>query len=61
MAKNIQLWDLWYPKAGATGVPFARGRLDATEVLFVHAPPEYLTVEVRSDKGSLLAKGKDLK
>ena len=22
------LWDLWYPEAGATGVPIARGRLN---------------------------------
>ncbi len=29
------LWDLWYPEAGATGVPFARGRLNPTEVLWV--------------------------
>lgn len=42
-------------------MPFARGRLDATDALWVHAPPEYLTVEVRSDDGALLAKGKDLK
>ena len=30
------LWDLWYPEAGATGVPIARGRLNPTEVLWVH-------------------------
>jgi hypothetical protein len=36
---QLQVWDLWYPQAGATGVPFARGRLDATQVLLVHAAP----------------------
>jgi len=30
------LWDLWHPDAGATGVPFARGRLNPTDVLWVH-------------------------
>lgn len=58
--QRLQLWDLWYPKAAATGVPFARGRLAPTHVLLVHAPPEFLTVEIRSDSGTLLAKGADL-
>ncbi len=56
----LQLWDLWYPQAGATGVPFARGRLDATNILLVHAAPPMLTVEVRSVTGRRLAIGKDL-
>src|SRR5947209_2012084 len=56
----IVIWDLWYPKGGATGVPFARGRLDATDVLLVHAPPEKLTVEVRTEGGRRLAYGADL-
>jgi hypothetical protein len=62
MNKNskIEIWDLWYPKAAATGVPFARGRLDSTEVLLVHAAPPVLTVEVRSEDGSRLARGIDL-
>jgi hypothetical protein len=62
MAKHtsIQLWDLWYPQAGATGISFARGRMDATDILIVHAPPPVLTVEVRSDKGDRLAFGQDL-
>ncbi len=57
---SLQLWDLWYPQAGATGVSFARGQLEATNTLFVHAPPPFLTVEVRSEKGSRLAYGQDL-
>ena len=58
--KQLELWDLWYPFAAATGVPFARGRLDPTNVLYVHAAPEALTVEVRADDGRLLARGQDL-
>ena len=34
-----QVWDLWYPDAAAQGLPFARGRLDSTDVLLVHAAP----------------------
>ena len=57
---QLQIWDLWYPEAGATGVPFARGRLDATNVILVHAPPPTLTVEVRTDSGKRLAYARDL-
>jgi hypothetical protein len=57
---QLQVWDLWYPKAGATGVPFARGRLDKTNILLVHAPPPVLTVEVRSESGQRLAYAQDL-
>lgn len=56
----LQLWDLWYPQAGATGISFARGRLAATNILIVHAPPPSLTVEIRSDKSRCLAYGQDL-
>jgi hypothetical protein len=62
MAENgQQIWDLWIPDAGAQGVAFARGRLDATDMLIVHAAPEQLTVEVRNDGGTLLARGADLR
>ena len=55
MPQRLQFWDLWYPQAGATGVAFARGRLEASRILLVHAPPPMLTVEVRSDRGMRLA------
>jgi hypothetical protein len=58
--QQMQTWDLWIPDAAATGVSFARGRLDATEVLLVHAPPEKLTVEVRDGGGALVARAQDL-
>jgi hypothetical protein len=57
---ELQIWDLWYPQAAATGVAFARGRLDATNVLLVHAAPPMLTVEVRSDSGKRIAYAQDL-
>ena len=57
---ELQIWDLWYGQAGATGLAFARGRFKATKVLFVHAPPPMLTVEVRSETGKRLAYAQDL-
>jgi hypothetical protein len=54
------LWDLWYPDAGATGVPFARGRLNPTDVLWVHAAPVTLDVMVRAADGRVVAQSKDL-
>jgi len=57
---SLQIWDLWYPQAGATGISFARGRLEATNMLLVHAPPRMLTVEVRSEDGRRLAYSQDL-
>jgi hypothetical protein len=54
-------WDLWYPNAAARGLPFARGRLAPTDVLLVHAPPDTLDVDVRSDSDALIARGRALK
>lgn len=57
---ELQIWDLWYPQAASTGIPFARGRLEATTILWVHAPPAMLTVEVRSENGQRIAYAQDL-
>jgi hypothetical protein len=59
-SQNLQIWDLWDPKPAATGLSFARGRIDPTDVLLVHAPPETLTVDVRTDDGYPVARGKEL-
>jgi hypothetical protein len=58
--KSLQIWDLWYPQAGATGISFARGRLEETHFLLVHAPPPTLTIEIRSEEGRRLAYARDL-
>ncbi len=68
---EVQTWDLWYPKAAATGLPFARGSISPADVLWVHAAPDTLTVTVRQgsqgSQGSpgsqgehVIASGKDL-
>ena len=59
-AQEPQIWDLWIPDVGATGISFARGRLDATDVIIVHAAPEKLNVEVRDHNGNVLARGDNL-
>lgn len=56
-----QIWDLWFPGAASKGLPFARGRLDATDVLLVHAAPETLDVEIRTDAGRRIAFGEGLR
>jgi hypothetical protein len=57
----MEIWDLWYPDAAAQGLPFARGRLGATDTLLVHAAPDTLRVEVRDDAGAPLAQGDGLR
>ncbi len=57
----MEIWDLWFPEAGATGLPFARGRLDTTNVLWAHAVPPNLDVTVRDDQDRVVATGKGLK
>jgi hypothetical protein len=53
----MEIWELWYPEAAATGLPFARCRIDAVEAVLVHSAPASLSVEVRSDDGVRLAFG----
>jgi hypothetical protein len=58
---NLEYWQVWYPKAAATGLHVARGLLDATSSLLLHAAPDVITVEVMDENGVRLAQGKDLK
>ncbi len=61
MAQNgCQIWDLWIADVGPTGISFARGRLNPTDVLLAHALPPQLNIEVRTDEGVVLARGNDL-
>lgn len=59
--QKMEVWDVWYPKAGATGLSFARGRIAAgAQVMLIHAAPPVLTVVVRLDNGQVVATGEDL-
>jgi hypothetical protein len=57
----MEIWDLWYPKGGAQGLPFARARIEAQQVVWVHAAPDVLRVEVSDEDGARLAMGERLK
>ena len=57
---STESWEVWYPKAGATGLLLARGVMDTTDTILVHSAPEVVTVEVRDEEGRRLAFGKDL-
>ena len=48
------------PAAGATGLQFARGRIDPTDVLWVHAAPDRLAVTVRAGDERILGRGEPL-
>jgi hypothetical protein len=60
----VEVWDLWFPDAGATGLPFARCRVDAdvaADRVLVHAAPPELDVTVRDERGAVVAEGRGLK
>lgn len=52
-----QVWDLWFPGVGSTGLPFCRARIsaDVGDVVLVHAAPPRLDVTVRDDIGNAIA------
>jgi hypothetical protein len=60
----LEIWDLWMPNAGATGVSFCRSRVEAGAAgdrVLVHAAPPTLEVIVRSSAdGRVLAEGREL-
>ncbi|HEU4326626.1 MAG TPA: hypothetical protein VFS21_26030 [Roseiflexaceae bacterium] len=58
--KALQLWEVWYPKAAATGLLVGRGRIDPTEQLLLHAAPPQITVAVTDGAGRRLGFGQDL-
>jgi hypothetical protein len=60
VGERLQTWELWYPDAAATGLPFARGRIDPTDVLWVHAAPKRLAVTVRTGDDRVVARGEPL-
>jgi hypothetical protein len=58
-----ELWDLWFPNSGATGLSFARCRVGAdaaADRVLVHAAPRHLEVTVRNEQGIVLAEGRGL-
>jgi hypothetical protein len=60
MSGELEYWEVWYPRAAATGVLIARGALDPTDTLILHSAPDIVTVEVSDGRGSRMAYGADL-
>lgn len=63
MADPLETWDLWLPGPGATGMSFARSRVnpnDTRDRVLVHAAPTKLQVTVRDAAGNLIATGDGL-
>jgi hypothetical protein len=59
-----EIWDLWIPNVGSTGLSFARTLVDAAAAgnrLLVHAAPAELEVTVRGEDGTVIAAGPELK
>ncbi len=58
-----EIWDLWIPNVGATGLSFARTKVDAEAAgdrVLVHAAPQILDVTIRKDDGTVVASGEGL-
>ena len=53
-------WELWYPGAGATGIPIARARIDPAEVVWAHSMPRKVSVTVRQGDDRVVARGEGL-
>src|SRR5687768_8230129 len=54
---ELHTWELWYPGAGATGLPLARARIDPHEVVWAHAVPRKVAVTVRQGDDGVVARG----
>lgn len=56
--RTIEIWDLWFPNAGATGLSFARCRVGAdaaADRVLVHAAPRRLVILPGGEAGILTA------
>ncbi len=57
---ETQIWDLWIPDTASQGISFARGWMNAASVVWVHAAPSMLRVEVSAKDGRRVGFGDQL-
>ena len=57
----METWELWFPAAAANGLLFARSRLEPSVAVWVHSPPELLSVVVRDGDAGILSKAGELR
>ena len=60
MKDDREYWEVWDPRAAATGVLIARGQMDHTDVVILHSAPDVATVEISDSRGVRLAYAADL-
>jgi hypothetical protein len=60
VAEQLHTWEVYYPAGGATGLYIARCRIDPTDVLWLHAVPEVISVTLRLGDDRVLARGEGL-
>lgn len=58
--QDLHYWEVWYPKATATGMLVGRCRIEPAERLLLHAAPDVIAVEVYDDARELIARGRNL-
>ena len=58
--EQLHTWELWYPGAGANGLPLARARIDPVQVAWAHAVPRKVAVTVRQGDDRVVARGEGL-
>ena len=58
--EELQTWELWYPGAGATGLPVARARIDPQEAVWAHSVPRQVSVTVRHGDDRVVGRGEGL-
>jgi hypothetical protein len=57
----METWELWFPAAAANGLLFARSRIEPSVAVWVHSPPELLSVVVRDGEAGVLSKAGELR
>ncbi len=57
---DVHTWEIWYPGAGATGIPIARSRIDAADVVWAHSMARKVAVTVREGDDRVIARGEGL-
>ena len=51
----LEIWDVWYPNAGARGLSYALGAMEHNDNVWLHAAPDALRIEVRNESGERIA------
>jgi hypothetical protein len=57
---DTYFWELRNPDGGSLGLEFARGKSAPTKTMLGHALPERVDLEVRDEKGTLVAAAEGL-